>query len=333
MPPCSVFIRVHPWLKTCLMKRALPLAFLTLGLTLGLTLAARAEWVQTDVSLGWQQDGETIWQFTWDQTEGKPFFHPLRTPGGPELTALHPADHIWHYGLWFSWKYINEINYWEQNPQTDKSEGQTAWSAPTITTHRDGRAEIVLKVDYIHPTGRVDLTETRTMTVSPVGNDGAYHIDWSATFTAGTAGAYLDRTPLPDEPNGVIWGGYAGLSARLGLGSDPVEMVSAEGPLTNWVNDRQRPRTNAVAVTVYPQQPDSGSLAVLADADNTATDTGEPWYLINSQPSRFVCAAVLVPKPLQLAAGEVWTINYRLALRPAPWTAPDLSAALSAWQP
>ena len=32
------------------------------------------------------------------------------------MTADRPPDHIWHHGLWFSWKFINKVNYWEIYP-------------------------------------------------------------------------------------------------------------------------------------------------------------------------------------------------------------------------
>ena len=40
---------------------------------------------------------------------GSAFLHPLRTPSGFEWTAIQPADHLHHFGLWWPWKYI-EVN-------------------------------------------------------------------------------------------------------------------------------------------------------------------------------------------------------------------------------
>lgn len=316
-----------------MVNRARPLALAHCCFCLGLILAtaARAEWVRSAHAIGWAQEGELIWQFSYDYEAGKPFLHPLRVPGGPSLTDLRPADHPWHYGLWFSWKYINGANYWEQDATTGRAEGATAWSLPHVRTARDGSAEITLHLDYVHPSGRVDLTEVRVLRLSAPAADGSYVIDWASTFTAGPEGALLDRTPLPDEPGGVVYGGYAGLSARLGPGATAVDFVNAEGPMTEWVDSRMRPRTAAVAATVYPDQPHSGSLAVLSHSANRPGPDGDPWYCINGQPSRFLCAAVLVPKPLQLAPGEVWPLRYRLLIRPEPWTAADLRRALAAW--
>src|SRR5436190_19088925 len=61
-----------------------------------------------------QFDGQTLWRFLFSTNYCKPCFHPLRVSGGEPLTTLQPSDHKWHYGLWFSWKYINKVNYWEE---------------------------------------------------------------------------------------------------------------------------------------------------------------------------------------------------------------------------
>ena len=36
---------------------------------------------------------------------------------GTTLTWFQPADHRWHRALWFTWKKINGIVYWEENAE------------------------------------------------------------------------------------------------------------------------------------------------------------------------------------------------------------------------
>ncbi len=45
----------------------------------------------------------------------KPYFHPLCTPAGHVLTSFEPHDHVWHRGLWFTIKFVNGENFWEEN--------------------------------------------------------------------------------------------------------------------------------------------------------------------------------------------------------------------------
>ena len=44
----------------------------------------------------------------------RPFVHPLRTPAGHVLTVDAPDDHPWHHGLWFTIKFVNGENFWEE---------------------------------------------------------------------------------------------------------------------------------------------------------------------------------------------------------------------------
>jgi hypothetical protein len=90
------------------------------------------------------QKGQPVWQFNFGSNATKPFFHPVALPGGPVLTWDQPGDHPWHRALWFSWKFINGINYWEEDPKTGVSAGRTRWSEPQIETRRDFSARIHL---------------------------------------------------------------------------------------------------------------------------------------------------------------------------------------------
>ena len=47
----------------------------------------------------------------------KPFIHPIKLPDGTVITEHEPADHIWHRGLWFAFKFVNGINYWEERDE------------------------------------------------------------------------------------------------------------------------------------------------------------------------------------------------------------------------
>lgn len=136
---------------------------LALAASLALVRGAGAAWQTSEHALAWEHDGRTVWQFNSDPQFAKTFFHPLTAGGGPDITESRPDDHRWHYGLWFSWKYINKANYWEENRETGKSEGATRWSPPRIETQPDGAATISFDLTYANPSGRVDLTEKRSL--------------------------------------------------------------------------------------------------------------------------------------------------------------------------
>ena len=107
---------------------------------MALTPALRAEWQRDDTTIAWTSDGHDLWRFSFDPQKGKPFFHPVSAAGGVSLTNCKPEDHPWHYALWFSWKYINGLNYWEETREPGRSACRTSGTPPQIETHPDGGA-------------------------------------------------------------------------------------------------------------------------------------------------------------------------------------------------
>lgn len=290
---------------------------------------ARAEWQRTETTLAWTEQGQVVWQFSFDPAKGKPFFHPITVGGGPSLTNFKPADHPWHYALWFSWKYINGVNYWEEDRKTGQANGRTTWLPPEIETRADGSATIRLAVNYTHPTGRADLTEARTLIVSAPDSRGGYTIDWAADFTAGPAGAELGRTPMPGEPGGQVNGGYAGLSLRLAGEPLAIAMVTTESPVREFIRGRARPNSPAVGCNLSAGGQAVGAIALLSAAENIAASA--PWYLIDANEMRFACAAVLAPQVRTLTPKGTWNLRYRVVVRPGAWTPETLRAAFAAW--
>ena len=42
----------------------------------------------------------------------RPYFHPLRTLAGDEVTLYRPHDHVWHKGLSLSLPNVGPANFW-----------------------------------------------------------------------------------------------------------------------------------------------------------------------------------------------------------------------------
>jgi predicted dehydrogenase len=277
-------------------------------------------WQRDEHSLTRLEGGKPLWKLSLDPAAGKPFFHPVTVAGGAPLTARSPEDHPWHYGVWFSWKYVNGVNYWEEDRTTGKPAGATRWRVASMDPRPDGTATIVLDVSYVHPSGRVDLTETRTLEVSAPGPDGSYAIDWRAHFKAGAEGALLDRTPMPGEPKGQVNGGYAGMSVRFAPEPLAIDYLSTEGPITEFKSDRARPAVPAIAANLSAGGKAVGGIALYSDPANAGANA--TWYMVNNKEMRFSCASILAPKPMQLAPGRELKLHYRIAIRRDPWT-PD----------
>lgn len=278
--------------------------------------AVRLQWeLQPDRSLGLRRDGHEAWRFHWGEDRAKTCFHPLALPAGLVLTRDQPADHRWHHGLWFSWKYIDGVNYWEHDAQTGRPAGRTSWRGTTTDRHDDGSARIALQLAYGPQGAAPVLAEERTLTVSAPAADGSFHIDWAACFTALAERVVLDRTPLPGEPRGQPHGGYAGLSLRLADLADR-GAVTAEGPVAWNAQDRFRGRSAAFDYHGTLRGAPAG-VAILAHAHNL--NAPSPWYAIRSRAMTFFTPAVLCYGPHTLARGDTFVLRYRVCVHPGAW--------------
>jgi type 1 glutamine amidotransferase len=285
-------------------------------------------WEKSERGLALARDGRVLWRL---HTEGpKPFFHPVALSSGEVLTWESPPDHPWHRGLWFSWKYINGVNYWEEDRATGQGEGVTEVVYRDVEEFEDFSAQVRMGVRY-RPQGSSNevLREVRTIDVSAPDASGGYRLDWTMSFTAKDSDVRLDRTPLPSEPGGKSWGGYAGLSARLAKDFTNVQVVSTAetGPLAE---NRLRFRAAATDLAGQIGGRDCG-IAILDHPANL--NAPSPWYVIVDPRTPFVyfSPAVIHDGPHVIPAGGQLELRYRVIVHEGRWTRERLQAEVDAY--
>ncbi len=278
-------------------------------------------WLVRTKSVALKGPAGVVWQFNFDKSLHLPHFHPLATVDGRTLTWDSPPDHAWHHALWFAWKFVNKVNYWELDEKTGTSPGVTSWPSPRAVP-RGGAARIELHLTYRPAGDETDtvMVEKRVMETSVPEAAGVYHVDWTSTFTAMEQDVVLDRTPIPGEPGGKDWGGYAGLSVRLAKDLQEPRAVSSDGPL-ELKGDKYRGKHTAMDYAgVIGGKP--AGIAILDHPENLNHPT--PWYVIVGKPMMYFSPAVLCYKPHTLKAGESMTLRYRILVHPGRWDAARL---------
>lgn len=283
-------------------------AAVTLGIILSLCQGCKQPaqnytWQQTENSIALLNQNKIVWRLNHQKHQNHPYFHPLALPDGTQLTAESPSDHPWHWGLWFSWKYLNGVNYWDPVPP----KGRTEVTDVKTKLSPDNSARIELSINYRIPNQPPVLTEKRILTVSPPDKTGSYHIDWLSIFTAGDNDVLLDRTPIPGQKNSKPYGGYAGLSLRLAENTKNFKFLSSQGPIKSETHG-----TKAAWLDFSGQTKEGKSAGITIFDHPKNLNHPTPWWLSASMP--FFSPATIYNKPHTLKAGKNLKLHYRILI-------------------
>ena len=152
---------------------------------------------------------------------------PLQHAG--VLTNTAPWDHRWHHGLWWSWKFLDDVLYWEDHAGYGRQPGRWARSC--------GLDRSVVSVDEAGSWSReeLDWRASQAGRMRRCGSSGRWRTRRPSTASElghrlgpqWTARGYrrLSVTPYPEH----WWGGYAGLNFRAARSMAAGELILASG--------------------------------------------------------------------------------------------------------
>lgn len=254
-----------------------------------------------------------VWQFNFGTDLAKPYFHPLQTADGHCLTWVSPRDHVWHYALWHSWKFINGVNYWEENPNTRRSEGTSKITKVDVKFSNETGARIKVHLAYF-ATDKPDeivMEEAIELAVEMPREDGSYRIDWSQVSSPKQT-VVLDRTPPPGKKDGVAWGGYAGLSFRGSRFLAEVTATQGSGKTgmdgnrqrAEWHNMAGKVDGKPVGITIFDHPSNPGHPTVWYYLMQSVISEKAPW------PFWYMNAAIVHDGPIELNRGQLLALRY-----------------------
>jgi hypothetical protein len=243
--------------------------------------------------------------YLYDSAHPKACFHPLVTPKGHVLSGWMSSDHVWHRGLWFTIKLINDANFWEEEALYGI---QQSLSEPKVELLSEDSAQITHALEWTAQATGVVFKEKRILTMTSDA-DGITYLTWNTTLHA-TQALILDRTPF------TTWGGYSGMSIRTNRevhevrfrvpGDQTCEALT--GQTHDWV--------------VLEGRMDGGpdervSMGIIDHPDNPRSPS--PWYGKSNNGFTFLNAAFLFHDPLHVGHGEELHFRYRIAYRDGTW--------------
>lgn len=261
-------------------------------------------------------NAEALWRYVY-AGKPKPFFHPVHTPAGFCITLFEPHDHFWHRGLWFTIKFINGENFWEEGEPFGT---QRLPVAPSVTPISDGVIQIAHDSVWERPDGAgIVFNERRIITHRQLEGD-AYALDWSISLTA-QADLVLERTPF------TTWGGYGGLTLRGNRNWQQTRLLFSDGSTSDrpighpalWAD---------LAGTFDGGNKVTGGIAMFDHPENLRHP--QPWYGATGA-GHYFNAAFLFHEPLSVAKGQTLNLKYRVLIHDGMWDHDRLQVAYEAY--
>jgi len=256
------------------------------------------------------QDQSAVYRF--EPALPKACFHPLTTRAGHRLTGFEMSDHVWHRGLWFTIKFINGTNFWEENAPfgVQQSSGQPLCQAVSADQIRIAHSVIWTS----QATGDV-LRENRILSYRSH-TEGYSSIDWMTELHANTD-SVLDRTPY------TTWGGYGGLSFRGARELHDAGFLLPNGETSASLAGQPHDWVMMHAAV------DGGtgmrvSLGMIDHPDNPRSPS--PWYCKSGNGFNYMNAAFLFHEPMSLKREQTMRFRYRVVYRDGVWTAKEFGA-------
>ena len=255
---------------------------------------------------------EPLWRYVYGG-KPKPFFHPLTTPAGFCLSLFEPHDHFWHRGLWFTIKFINGENFWEE---FDKFGIQRGLLPPSINHTHDGAVIWTQDQLWECPNGAGSVfAETRKITYRPL-DSLSYALDWDISLTA-QANLILDRTPF------TTWGGYSGLTMRGNRNWQQTQLRFPDGSTSDRPTGIPANWADLSGVFDGGDQKEGG-IALFDHPSNVRHP--QPWYGATGA-GHYFNAAFLFHEPMNVVEGETLRLRYRALVHDQIWGVPKLQTA------
>jgi len=274
-------------------------------------------WQQSETSLALLKGEQVVWRFNFKKEPGKPCFHPLALTDGTVLTGFRPPDHPWQRALFFSWKYVNHVNYWEED-KNGVAQGETEILDVSVTPRKDFSAQIEMALGYHPPAQPPVLTERRLIEVSPPDEAACYRIDWRSEFTAGKEDVLLDRTPPLGQEGGQAWGGYAGLTVRFAPTIRDWQVNNSEGQSGKEETNGKKARWYDISGD-FRGDTDEHHLAGIAILDHpTSLRHPTPWQVNTAEGIHFAAymPSFLFHAPYAIPAGGKIRLRHRVLIHP-----------------
>lgn len=262
----------------------------------------------------------------------RPYFHPLYTLAGDNVTLYRPHDHRWHHGLSMTVAALSGENFWggrsyvrdQGYVQLDNNGRQQhrAWKELTVTSQRVYLKE---RLAWITQAGEEWLNEERRIEVSEVNREAGYWILEVGFHFSNIRGEPLSfGSPATEGRPGVGYGGLFWRGVRDFTGGQIMIEDGAETRSDDMVVMGRR--GGWLAFVGQHDGADRASTLLFIDHPDNPRYPNK-WF---ARTQSNVCAsfAFMFDETLTLDPGDDLTLNYHILIANGVWSRQRIEAFL-----
>ena len=262
----------------------------------------------------------------------KPFFHPICTLAGEEVTIFRPHDHVWHKGLAMTCAHLSGQNFWG-GPTYVRGRGYVPLDNHGRIQHRrwealhceEGQVLLQERLHWITAEGERWIEEMREIAVPEIHPDeGYWELDLGFRLRNVSGHPLHFGSPTTaGRPRagygGLFWRGPRSFLHGTILAAHGLEGPEVMGEAAPW-------------------------LAYIGRHDGTCREStllfldhpGNPRYpnrwFVRNDPYACVSFAFMFDEEYQLPAGQELNLRYRIVIADGAWSRERLEAYARRWE-
>ena len=254
----------------------------------------------------------------------RPYFHPLRTLAGNDVSLFRPHDHLWHTGLTMCIANLSGENFWGGATYTRERQGYIQLNNNGHIQHKswqeiscDEKVRCIEHLQWITHSNKVWLHEERQIRVNEIKPEAGYwnlDLRFSMTNVTGQPLAFGSPTTegRPDAGYGsLFWRGPRSFLHGTIIGADGITGPESMGKRAAWLAFSGKHDGNQTQSTIlFVDQP------------------GNPQYpnkwFVRNDPYACISCSFMYDTYHILQPGGVLELTYHVMIGNGSWSRSDL---------
>jgi hypothetical protein len=260
----------------------------------------------------------------------KPYFHPVRTLAGNEVSLFRPYDHLWHIGFSMSIANLSGENFWGGGTYTREAVGyvqldnngridHTAWQEISC----EDEVRCVERLRWITHAGVTWIDEVRSIVVSDINPEAGY---WSLDLSFHLVN--VSQQPLSlgsptteGRPNAgygsLFWRGPRSFLHGRILGAQGLEGPEMMGKQSPWL-------------AFSGAHDGNGDRSTLLFIDQPANPRYPNKWFVRNDPYACVSCSFMFDELYILPPDEAVKLTYRVVIGNGEWSRPQIEEYVAA---